>query len=515
MAVKKTGARKSKAARVPHIAWARGDAGRLLTNDAGNHVFMPEESFRAYISGRGTGAAAGRGGARDEPLAAAGFVRDRLDFGALAAVWRSRNAYLASGPGLHIFVLTPRCNHGCAYCQSSAAGEANSHKPIGNGGRGKPIANSQDMTPATARICVDFAFRSPSPDITIEFQGGEPLLNWPALKEAVLYARRKAAGAGKTVRFALVSNFSLMTGEKARFLLENGVSVCTSLDGPADLHNANRAFQGGDSHALTVKWLRYFQDAHDNQPAAAPGPRRRGAPVFRPGALLTVSRRSLGRHREIVDEYVRLGLEDIFIRPLAPLGYARNAWTAVGYTTGQFIAFYRAGLDYILGLNRRGTVLREKTAVILLEKILNARDPGYTDLRCPCGAATGQLAYDCNGDVYTCDEGRMSARGGDMTFRLGHAGDAYGRVVSAPAARACALASNLETQPLCHRCAYKPYCGVCPVYNYEEQGSPAGNMPANERCAVYKGVFGTVFSLLGSPDSAGILKKWVRGGESQ
>jgi sulfatase maturation enzyme AslB (radical SAM superfamily) len=78
-----------------------------------------------------------------------------------------------------------------------------------------------------------------------------------------------------------------------------------------------------------------------------------------------------------------------------------------------------------------------------------------------------------------------------------------------PAVRACASASNLELQPECSRCAYRPYCGVCPVYNYETQGSLWGNMPSNDRCALMKSVFGVLFEKMKNPRDLEIFKKWV------
>jgi His-Xaa-Ser system radical SAM maturase HxsB len=349
---------------------------------------------------------------------------------------------------------------------------------------------------------VDFAFNSPNPRITLEFQGGEPLLNWKTLAGTVDYARGKAKKSGRELNLALVSNFSLMTAEKADFLLSNEVSLCTSLDGPAALHNANRPFSSGDSHAVTVKWLRYFQDK-----SAGQGPGRR---IFKPSALLTVSRASLSGHREIIDEYARLGLEDIFIRPLAPIGYARRCWDKIGYDAGAFADFYLKSLDYMLKLNRRGTVVREKMAAMMLDKILNFRDHGYLDARCPCGAGVGQIAYDPKGDLYACDEGRMVGWEGNDLFRLGNVlTDGYKKVAAGSAVRSCAVSSNLEAQPVCARCAYKPYCGVCPVYNYETQGSLWGNMPSNARCGLFKGIFDALFTLLDEPGKAELLKKWV------
>lgn len=42
------------------------------------------------------------------------------------------------------------------------------------------------------------------------------------------------------------------------------------------------------------------------------------------------------------------------------------------------------------------------------------------ELRSPCGAALGQLAFTASGNVYTCDEGRMMAEMGDDAFKLGN-----------------------------------------------------------------------------------------------
>ena len=162
-----------------------------------------------------------------------------VDLDGLAAKWRTRNEHLDQGPGLHILVLTLRCNHKCLYCQSSAAGEG---------------AKKTDMPLKTALKSVDFAFSSPNPAITIEFQGGEPLLNWAVLKAVTKYARKKAAASKKQLKLALVSNFTLMTEEKAKFLLENEVSLCTSLDGPADLHDRHRKGpDGSPSHAAAMR----------------------------------------------------------------------------------------------------------------------------------------------------------------------------------------------------------------------------------------------------------------------
>ncbi|PIS46711.1 MAG: His-Xaa-Ser system radical SAM maturase HxsB [Elusimicrobia bacterium CG08_land_8_20_14_0_20_51_18] len=382
---------KNKELKVASMQWRKRGGEVLVTNDFGYHLRMKESEFKNWLSGR-----LSESSPLYEKLARGGFVGDRLDFEDLASKWRKRNSFLFSGTGLHIFVVTLKCNHKCLYCQSGAVGEK---------------SGKTDMSWSVAKKSVDTAFQSPRSSITIEFQGGEPLCNWEVLKKTVEYSRKREKETGKTLKLALVSNFSLMDEARASFLLQNRVSICTSLDGPASLHNKNRIFSGGNSHALTLKWLKYFSDRHDNQDGKIP--------VYKTSALLTVSRYSLERHKEIADEYVKLGLENIFLRPLSPIGYARRLWSEVGYSAEEFLAFYSRSLKYILELNKKGVKLREKTAQMLCQKIFNFEDPGFLDLRCPCGASVGQLAYNYDGAVYTCDEGRMVGWEGDDFFKVG------------------------------------------------------------------------------------------------
>lgn len=482
---KKTATDKVEA---PDFRFRRLNGGFLLTNEFGGYAFLSGGDFKKYSSGK----LAPKGKTYDA-LSAAGFVKNRLAFDPLFSKWRSRNESVFHGTGLHIFVLTLRCNHKCSYCQSSVAGEK---------------ASSLDMSMYTAKKSVDLAFQSPRREITIEFQGGEPLLNWGVLSGVVKYARLKEKRTGKKLSLALVSNFSLMDGAKASFLLENEVSICTSLDGPEVLHNANRIYAGGNSHRQTVKWLKHFNSRHDSQY----GLKYR---VFKPGALLTVSKQTLGLGREVVDEYISRGLEEIFLRPLAPIGYAKNHWGTIGYTPEDFLKFYKDALRYILRKNKAGVKIREKFAVMMLSKVLNSKDSGYLDMRCPCGASIGQLAYNYNGDVYTCDEARMVGWSGDEIFKAGTIKDKYAEIISSPTTKTVCACSNLESQPLCQRCVYKPYCGVCPVVNYEAQGSIWGQMPGNYRCRLLMGLFDFLFGLLQDAKSRAILETWLNTGTNQ
>ena len=471
---------KNRSSKIPpYVWWQRLDEEYLLTNDTGEYIMLSSGEFRTFT---GTGALPSSNPKLRE-MEEKGFIRGRLDFKNLSRRWKESNAYLDRGPGLHIFVLTLRCNHKCVYCQSGALREEEKRS---------------DMDIRTARKSLDFALSAPVKGLSIEFHGGEPLLNWNVLKETVLYGEKKARAAGKEIKFALVSNFSLMTKEKADFLVRHGVALCTSLDGPACLHNRTRAFAGGSSHALAVKWIKYFTRACGKGSDCGPG------------ALLTVSKYSLGREKEIVEEYARLGLASIFVRPLAPIGFAGAMWDKIGCSPEEFTGFYANSLGHVLRLNKKGLAMKEKTAFLLVKKIIGLEDNKYVDLRCPCGAGLGQLAYNFNGDIYTCDEARMLARQGDGLFKAGNVfRDTYPRIISSGAVKACAAASSLDSQPMCARCVWRPYCGTCPVYNYQTQGSLWGYMPDNGRCRILKGVFETVFRLLKDKEALEVFQGWL------
>lgn len=459
--------------------------GVLLTNDAGFHADLSLKEFRRFLGGR-----LSEGEPLWRRLQTLGFVPgEHLPLSGLVAQFRQKNAFLWGAPALQIVVVTLRCNHKCLYCHASVVPEERS---------------DLDMTLETAKRTVDFIFSSPNPALVIEFQGGEPLINWPVIQFITRYARERNQREGRNLFVALVSNFSLMDEAKFRFLVDNQVSVCTSLDGPEALHNQNRIFRKGSSYAEVVRWLERFQQA------ARPGPEGR-ARHFKPGALLTTTRYSFAHAREIVDTYVGLGLDTICLRPMSPIGFARRVWDKIGYTPGEFMGFYREAMEHILEVNRGGGKLVERGAFLLLKKILHYEDPGYVDLRSPSGGGLGVLGYNFNGDVFTGDEGRMLAQEGNELFRLGNvATHRYNEVIGSAVNRACALSSTLEAQPLCSQCAYRPYCGACPVFNVETQDSLWGRMPSNGRCETYMGLFDYLFEKLRDPAARRIFESWLQ-----
>ena len=67
------------------------------------------------------------------------------------------------------------------------------------------------MTTDTAEKAVEIALQSHARNLNFEFQGGEPLLNFPVIKHIIEYTEEHKND--KEILFSLVSNTLLLTEE--------------------------------------------------------------------------------------------------------------------------------------------------------------------------------------------------------------------------------------------------------------------------------------------------------------
>lgn len=452
----------------------------LVTNDMGRYAFLNKKDFIHLCEDK-----LDRESASYEKLHNDGFVMENLDIYDDKYVHKLRDmkSYVFQGPVLHIFVVTNQCNLSCVYCQ------AQHHSSQKKG----------FMSIETGQKAIDIALESPNRHLSFEFQGGEPLLNFPVIREMVNYAEERKGN--KSIEYTVVSNLTLMTEEMADFFADHKVSVCTSLDGPKPLQENNRICRNGSSsYEATMDGLMKLRSCG-----------------FRPGAIQTTTRLSFAYAKEIVHEYLRQGMEGIFIRPLTPLGFASEDWQRIGYSPEEFLAFYRECFEEILETNRHGHMFKEHHAVIFLEKILEGFSRNYMELRSPCGAGVGQLAYYYDGNVYTCDEARMVAEAGNKMFCLGNVyEDSLKDMISSKTCAVTCTASILESLPGCSDCVYQPYCGTCPVINLATSGNIFPVEAESYRCKIYKGILDYLFELIeeGYEENMKILHAWIGADET-
>lgn len=417
-------------------------------------------------------------------LRAKHFIRlpnEKSPIDLLALKLRTKLSRLSQFTNLHIFVVTLRCDHSCPYCQVSRQSEDRS---------------SFDMTKEMADKSLDFVFKSPSPAIKIEFQGGEPLLNFELIKYIVESAEERNKTAGRNLAFVIATTLSLVTVEILDFCKLHKIQLSTSLDGPEPLHNSNRPRPGKDSYQRFIAGLELARDRIGYDQVSA---------------LMTTTELSLGNVKDIIDEYLKLGFRGIFLRPLSPYGFAIKTKRFMAYNTERWLEFYKSGLNYIIELNRNGVEFSEYYSSLILKKMLTAQESGYVDLMSPAGIGIAAIVFNYDGKVYASDESRMLAEMGDKTFELGNIlSDSYEDIILSDKLLDAIEGSFTLSAPMCSECAFEPYCGSEPVYHHAIHKDYLGRKPESEFCKKNMSIFKHLIKLMESnPDIKKLFLKWA------
>jgi uncharacterized protein len=121
------------------------------------------------------------------------------------------------------------CNLRCRYCFAEAGAF---------GGR------RELMSVETGKAALDFLFDASRNRVHVEvdYFGGEPLMNFDAVRQWILYAREEGADRGKLVKQTLTTNGVLLTGDILSFLNQHEVALVLSLDGRKSVHDRMRPF---------------------------------------------------------------------------------------------------------------------------------------------------------------------------------------------------------------------------------------------------------------------------------
>jgi uncharacterized protein len=457
----------------------------LLVNDVGEYHFLSDLDFQSFIDRSLPAQGDQFNNLKSKHFLYNGNLAKIIDL--LAVKYRTKKRFLYEFTSLHMFVLSRRCNQHCSYCHASSINEAS--------------PKSFDMDSATARKAVDIAFGSPSKAIKIEFQGGEPLLNFNVLKEIVEYAKELNQSAQKILEFVLCTNTVGLTHEHLDFIKAHNIYISTSLDGPRDIHDACRKLRNGQgSYDLVSEHIPWIQSELGKDKISA---------------LTTITPFNLYRLKEVIDEYIKQGFDSIFLRMLNPFGRAHLDRSNLRYSVDEFIQNYRAALEYIIDINLKGKFFSEYFATLLLSRILTPFSTGFVDLQSPTGTGISAAIYDYDGNVYVSDEARMlAAMTGDKTFFLGNLHqNSWEEMFYGSKLKKIISDSCLESLPGCAWCVYQPYCGSDPVRNYFTFNDLIGKRPESDFCRKHKALFYLIFEQIenGSEDVQDVLWSWITG----
>lgn len=452
----------------------------LLTNYVGDFIWVTQEDFEKLLSGTLEASSELFNDLKSIYIISSGNSAHDIDI--LSVKYRSKKNYLSNFTNLHMVVTTLRCNQHCYYCQATA--------------ESRDSGSSWDMKKDTALLVAEKIMQSPSDYLTVEFQGGESTLNFEGIKTVVeRIFELNSKSYPKSIDFVICTNLYNITDEMLDYIRYRDISISTSLDGPAYIHDKYRVgWMSEGTHKLVIDNIQRVRSFIGNKI----------------GVLMTMTKDSISNIERIVDEYLEIGLSYIFFRSLNPYGRCIENYSTLSYPIEDFLKAYEKGLRYIIDLNKKGYYIREGYSSLLLKRMLTPFSTGFVDLQSPSGAAISGVIYNYNGNIYCCDEGRMLSAMGDEFFCMGNVKDEYDKLFNSPLVHTLVENSILDTIPECTDCVYKCWCGADPVRQYAINKRLISRKSNDDFCKKHKTIFSLLLDLLNEDDNIRkILWNWA------
>ncbi|MCX7709187.1 MAG: thioether cross-link-forming SCIFF peptide maturase [Clostridia bacterium] len=119
------------------------------------------------------------------------------------------------------------CNLRCKYCFA---------------GTGNFGGHRTHMSPEVGKKAIEFLIQQSGNrrNLEIDFFGGEPLLNFEAVKEIIEYARSREQESNKKFKFTLTTNALLLNEDHKKYINENIQNIVLSIDGRKETNDRMR-----------------------------------------------------------------------------------------------------------------------------------------------------------------------------------------------------------------------------------------------------------------------------------
>lgn len=310
----------------------------------------------------------------------------------------------------------------------------------------------------------------PGPEVSLAWQGGEPMLMGLEFFRRSVDLARRYAQAGVTVSHTIQTNGTRINGDWARFFSDNHFLVGLSVDGPREVHDVYRRDKVGKPTFDRVM---------------------RGLAHLREGGVdwnaLTAVHAANADHPVDVYRFLRDECGARFIQFIPIVERLREDGVPVGGAVTERSVTARQWGEFLVGVFEEWVRRDVGEVYVQLFDVALANWYGEPHGLCvhspTCGAA---LAMEFNGDVYSCDHFV------EPSYLLGNIRDRHLRELARSPAQQRFGYDKLAGLPACCReCEVRFAChGGCPKDRF--MTAPDGEAGLNYLCAGFKAFFGHI-----------------------
>lgn len=259
-------------------------------------------------------------------------------------------------------IVTESCNLDCSYCHESAISKENYQRPKSY------FETAEWLISKNKTKCLRWIFH-----------GGEPLLmRYETFHEILKHLKNIAKKHKVAIRFSLQTNGTLLDAGWIDYLINNGISIGVSLDGPPYINNVWRS-----RGRLIEKQIKQYG--------------RKGGKF---GILCVLTRTNVHKINELVPYFQGLGASSMRFNPCREVG---RAYTEIIASTHDLINAKRILLDKILEYGSReiDAELMSSAKRYVAHKECGYGRHGICSGR-PCGAGRKLVAISPEGNIITC-----------------------------------------------------------------------------------------------------------------
>lgn len=339
--------------------------------------------------------------------------------------------------GKVVLSMTYNCNLNCKYCYV----------------RGGDL-HSKMMSSKVAIKAIDFLLSKNLDEITIQFFGGEPTLNFKCIKDVVDYLNKKKT---KTkINFEISTN-GLVPRNILNFFVKNKFLFIVSLDGTEEIHNRQRPARN--------EKINSFQETKKTIGLILQKTKRLKVRT-------TVTSKSVEKMADIVKYFSDLGIKLIHFEIFSPVG------------RGESHLEYRPNKDkYIKNFIKAYLIAKKLGAQITQFGTFDLFSPS----KFTC-ASTHKYKFVVmpDGEILFCLGAQEEFGEIVKEFKLGHCTPEK-LSINEEKAKTLPVKYNVDLIKKCNKCFIKYICkGVCPALNAVSNGR--WDIPDRYSCYIRKGI---------------------------